>query len=199
MEVVCLILGPMSASQPCSHPFWVLTSLHLLSFLLKMFFIILASIVFFWMIWIFFGKYWCKLYIIWNHTIINTLKFVHQWRSVFCIIYQLFMNWLSLTDDVYSLFHLQQFYKKSLCQPFNIPMLIILLYNGFNINNYYIHYCICSQILLLCSTFSFSGSVFWGYKCACAIKFHVARLMNTIRKMASNSRSNLCRRWDCLL
>ena len=40
MEVVCLILGPMSASQPCSHPFWVLTSLHLLSFLLKMFFII---------------------------------------------------------------------------------------------------------------------------------------------------------------
>ena len=41
MEVVCLILGPMLASQPCSHAFWVLTSLHLLSFLLKMFFIIL--------------------------------------------------------------------------------------------------------------------------------------------------------------
>ena len=47
MEVVCLILGPMLASQPCSHAFWVLTSLHLLSFLLKMFFIILVSIVFF--------------------------------------------------------------------------------------------------------------------------------------------------------
>ena len=31
-------LGPMLASQPCSHAFWVLTSLHLLSFLLKMFF-----------------------------------------------------------------------------------------------------------------------------------------------------------------
>ena len=46
MEVVCLILGPMLASQPCSHAFWVLTSLHL-SFLLKMFFIILVSIVFF--------------------------------------------------------------------------------------------------------------------------------------------------------
>ena len=29
MEVVCLILGPMLASQPCSHAFWVLTSLHL--------------------------------------------------------------------------------------------------------------------------------------------------------------------------
>ena len=30
----------MLASQPCLHAFWVLTSLHLLSFLLKMFFII---------------------------------------------------------------------------------------------------------------------------------------------------------------
>ena len=40
MEVVCLILGPMLASQPCLHAFWVLMSLHL-SFLLKMFFIIL--------------------------------------------------------------------------------------------------------------------------------------------------------------
>ena len=38
MEVVCLILGPMLASQPCSHALLVLTSLHLLSFLLKMFF-----------------------------------------------------------------------------------------------------------------------------------------------------------------
>ena len=42
MEVVCLILGPMLASQPCLHAFWVLTSLHFLSFLLKMFFIILV-------------------------------------------------------------------------------------------------------------------------------------------------------------
>ena len=42
MEVVCLILGPMLASQPCSHAFWVLTSLHLLSLLLKIFFIILV-------------------------------------------------------------------------------------------------------------------------------------------------------------
>ena len=41
MEVVCLILGPMLASQPRSHAFWVLMSLHLLSFLMKMFFIIL--------------------------------------------------------------------------------------------------------------------------------------------------------------
>ena len=42
MKVVCLILGPMLAYQPCSHAFWALTSLHLLSFLLKMFFIILV-------------------------------------------------------------------------------------------------------------------------------------------------------------
>ena len=35
MEVVCLILGPMLASQPCSHAFWVLTSLQILSFLLE--------------------------------------------------------------------------------------------------------------------------------------------------------------------
>ena len=41
VEVVCLILGP---TEPCSHAFWVLTSLHLLSFLLEMFFIILVDI-----------------------------------------------------------------------------------------------------------------------------------------------------------
>ena len=41
MEVVCFILGPTSTSQPCSHNFWVLMSL---SFLLKMFFIILVDI-----------------------------------------------------------------------------------------------------------------------------------------------------------
>ena len=47
MEVFCLILGPMLAFQPCLHAFGVLTSIHLLSLLLKMFFIILVSIVFF--------------------------------------------------------------------------------------------------------------------------------------------------------
>ena len=47
MEVVCLILGPMLASQPCSHAFGVLTPLHLPSFSLKMFFKnILVSIFF---------------------------------------------------------------------------------------------------------------------------------------------------------
>ena len=70
MEVVCLVLGPIS----CSHVFWVLMSLHLLSFLLKMFFIILVSIVFFLNgvnIFCRLQKYWCKLYIMkpYNHII----------------------------------------------------------------------------------------------------------------------------------
>ena len=42
MEVVCLILGPILTSKPCSHAFWVLTSL---SFLVKMFFITLYTVI----------------------------------------------------------------------------------------------------------------------------------------------------------
>ena len=34
------------------------------------------------------------------------------------------------------------------------------------------------------------------HKCACAIQFHVAGLMNRLIKMASNSKSNLCSRSD---
>ena len=41
MEVVCLILGPTLTSQP-----WVLTSLHLPSFLLKMFLLFLFPLFF---------------------------------------------------------------------------------------------------------------------------------------------------------
>ena len=74
MEVVCLILGPMLASQPCLYAFWVLTSLHLLSLLLKMFFIILVLIIFF----LNCGNMFCRsLFIIKSHAIINALKFVH--------------------------------------------------------------------------------------------------------------------------
>ena len=40
MEVVCLILGPMLASQPCSHALWVLTSIHLLLFIENVFIIL---------------------------------------------------------------------------------------------------------------------------------------------------------------
>ena len=49
------------------------------------------------------------------------------------------------------------------------------------------------------STFSFSAFMFQVYKCACVVKFHVAQLMNILMKMASNSRSKLCSRWDSLL
>ena len=65
-------------------------------------------------------------------------------------------------------------YKKSLCQLFRIPMLIIVHNIIININNHYyknVQMCLC-------------------YNCACVIKFHVARLMNTFMKMVSNSRSN---------
>ena len=55
MEVVCLILGPMLASQPCSHVLWVLTSLHLLSFLLKMFLLFLFPLFFF--------SEWCEYFL----------------------------------------------------------------------------------------------------------------------------------------
>ena len=78
----------------CFLGFWH-PSLHILSFLLKMLFIILVSIVFF-----FLNAYGVNiflkiagiLYIImksWNHTIINALKFVHQ--------YFVFMYWLSFS------------------------------------------------------------------------------------------------------
>ena len=46
MEVVCLILGPTLTSQPCLNAFWVLTSLHLPSFLLKMFLLFLFALFF---------------------------------------------------------------------------------------------------------------------------------------------------------
>ena len=66
MEVVCLSLGPMLASQPCLHAFWVLTSLHLLSFLLKMCFYYSCFHCFFFRngvnILCRLQKYWCKLY-----------------------------------------------------------------------------------------------------------------------------------------
>ena len=39
-----LKFGPTLTSRPCLHTFWVLTSVHLLPFLLKMFFIILVII-----------------------------------------------------------------------------------------------------------------------------------------------------------
>ena len=45
--MLCLILGPMLASQLCLHAFWVLTSLHLFSFKKKMFLLFLFPLFFF--------------------------------------------------------------------------------------------------------------------------------------------------------
>ena len=70
------------------HAFWVLTSLYLLSFYWKCFYyscfriFCLNGLNMFCRL----QKYWCKLYIIWNHSIMNALKLVHQWRSVLIII-----------------------------------------------------------------------------------------------------------------
>ena len=48
-------------------------------------------------------------------------------------------------------------------------------------------------------TFSETASMFWGHKCLCAIKFHVARIiMNTLMTMVSSLKPNLCSPWDSL-
>ena len=69
-------------------------------------------------------KYWYKLYITSNHSIINALKFVHQWRSVFCI-YQLFYHSLSFTDDVYSLFRAD-------CSPVSVTVSKVYYSNAYH-------------------------------------------------------------------
>ena len=68
---------------------------------------------------------------------------------------------------------------QSLCQQFTIPMLIIiLLYNGFNINIFLYSECI--------SSYDSQHFHVLSIKCACAIKYHVGWLM----KMASDLRPN---------
>ena len=69
----------------------------LFHFYWKCFLLFLFPLFFLWMGWIFFVD--CRntgvSYIIsCNHTIIYSLKFVHQWRSV-CCIYELFMHYFS--------------------------------------------------------------------------------------------------------
>ena len=136
----------MLTSQPCSHTFGVLTSLHLLSFLLKMIFIILVSIVFL-NGGIFFcrlQKYWCKYK---NHTIIIALtlqclhhNYIHRHNykacsslkvSILCIsiIYELIIILIHLqTMTIFISFTaLSAVHKtcQSLCHPLSIPMLIV--------------------------------------------------------------------------
>ena len=102
-----LILVPMLASQPCSHAFWVLTSLHFFYFYRKCFLLFFFSLFFFWMVWIFIVD--CKntgvSYIIsWNHTIIiifikicSSMKSVFLYISIFFFTYRWCPFSISLT------------------------------------------------------------------------------------------------------
>ena len=82
MEVVCLILDP---TKPCSNAFWVLKSLHLLSFLLEMFFIILVSLFFFLIVNIF-----CRFYLnSFNHKCIKVCSSMKVNFLYISIIYEL--------------------------------------------------------------------------------------------------------------
>ena len=84
----------------------------------------------------------------------------------------------SPTDDVYLTY--STVYKKSL-STITIPMLITvhnIIIQWLYINNYYIHYYknVFAHNFITVLTFS---SMLRVHKCACVIKFHVARLMNT--------------------
>ena len=120
------ILCPMLAYQPCLQAFWVLKSLHLLSFLLKMFFIILVFIDFFLNDVNVFLQIAEILYIIMKSCNQKCIKICSSMKVsllYLCIDY----HSLSLTDDLHSLFHLQHCLQKqcqSLCQPFSTSMLI---------------------------------------------------------------------------
>ena len=76
MEVVCLILGPTLTSQPFSHAFWVLTSLHLPSFFIENVFIILSLLGF-------------------NHFVVNPCFLVSCFR--FSILIPLFITNINVT------------------------------------------------------------------------------------------------------
>ena len=93
-------------------------------------------------------------------------------------IYQLFMHSFSLTDDVYSLFHLQHCLQSVTVSTIQYSNAYHSIYNGFNINNYYIHY--YKNVFAhkryyyaydsnATSTSSFSASMFRVHKCACVI------------------------------
>ena len=134
---------------------------------------------------------------------------------IISIIYESIIILISLTvDAVCFLFHLQLCHKQcySLCQPFGIPVLIMIVYkfitlsvyHGFNINNYYAHYfrnvlahklyyyAYDSNVSYVAGSFLFfpENSVHVLRTCACEI--NSTWLNYTLIKMASNSRSNLC-------
>ena len=75
---------------------------------------------------------------------------------------------------------------------------IILFYNGFNINDHYIHYyknVFAHRYITTISTFQLSCSEYTNAHAQLNTTW-LARLMNTLMKMGSNSRSNLYSRGD---
>ena len=59
-----------------------------------------------WMMWIFFWNYWCKLYIIRNHTIINALKFaIIEGQSLVLNYMDYFLNWLLFSFFLYFIYN----------------------------------------------------------------------------------------------
>ena len=131
MEIVCLIVGPIYVSLPtlftCFLGFDVPASSFI--FIENVFYYSCFHCFFFLNgvnIFCTLRKYWCKLYYImksYNHTLIKICSSMKV--SVLYIISIIY----AFSDDVYFLFHLQhcrQFQCLSLCQPFSIPMLIIV-------------------------------------------------------------------------
>ena len=100
----------------CFLGFDVCTSLHLLSFVLKMFFLLfLFPLLFF--------SEWCE-YFLYNHTFIKVCSSMNV-RTSLCI-YQLFMHFFPL--QMMSILYFT-YSSSSVChcsQPFSIPMLIIV-------------------------------------------------------------------------
>ena len=82
-------------------------------------------------------KYWCKLYIMksYNHIFI---KICSSMKVSLCI-YQLFMHSFHLQMMSILYFTYSTVCSPSVCHCVNHSV-FQCLYNGFNINNYYIHY-----------------------------------------------------------
>ena len=149
--------------------FWVLISLHL-KFLLQLecFFYYSCFHCFFFPdgvnIFCRLQKYWCKLYVIWNHSIINALKFVHQWRSIFCI-YAL----------IIILYHLQMIYilyftYSTVCSPTRSSVSHCVKHsNAYHSIQYYY-----TMALIL-----YKNVV--AHKCAYATSFHVPIIQMRMR------------------
>ena len=130
-------------------------------------------------------KYYISL---WNHAIKNALKFVHQWRLVFCIYVLIII-----------LFHLQMMYilcsltalSAVLQEVVSVTVSTIQYSNAYhNIQYYYTIALILIIIIFIISICSQTHKCYYNakhfhlfsfhvnlrvYKCACVIKFHLGK------------------------